>query len=188
MAQLPQLFEAERVALHAFEPEDLPVLHAYLNRPELVNRRYLPGGFPDAAPLSRKQVEGIIAQWAEEKNGFHLAVVLRASQALVGHADCEWGWDPHSPFVSVLIAPAHQHHHYASEALDMILRFLFENTPAHNVSGTFADWNTPAREFARRFGFSESGRWRRSGLYQGEYYDTVLVDILRPEWIKRKGG
>jgi RimJ/RimL family protein N-acetyltransferase len=188
MAQLPQLFEAERVALRAFEPEDLPALHAYLNRSELANRRYLPGGFPDAAPLSRKQVEGIIARWTEERKGLHLAVVLTASQALVGHVDCEWGWDPYSPFFSVLIAPDHQRQGYASEALEIILRYLYENTPAHNISGAFADWNTPARELARRRGFSESGRWRRSGFHQGQYYDTILVDILRPEWLKRKGG
>jgi RimJ/RimL family protein N-acetyltransferase len=64
----------------------------------------------------------------------------------------------------------------------LLLHYLFENTPAHNVSGWLADWNQAARGFAQKHGFRESGRSRREGIRQGAYYDGILVNILRPEW------
>jgi RimJ/RimL family protein N-acetyltransferase len=33
-----------------------------------------------------------------------------------------------------------------------------------------------------------SGRWRRAGMWRGKYYDEILVDILRPEWVERGGS
>jgi RimJ/RimL family protein N-acetyltransferase len=48
-------FRGERVILRAFESEDVPALHAYLNHPELAGRRYIPWDFPNEFPLAKKQ-------------------------------------------------------------------------------------------------------------------------------------
>jgi RimJ/RimL family protein N-acetyltransferase len=42
---MPGPFETDRLRLRAFEPEDLPALHTYLNYPEMIGRRYLPWRF-----------------------------------------------------------------------------------------------------------------------------------------------
>ncbi len=178
-------FRNETIALRAFEPEDVPALQAYLNHPDLVGRRYIPWAFPEIFPLSRKQVEGVYNRWAEEENETHLAVVSRQSQELIGHAEADWGWDPHCPSVSLVIAPDHQRQGYGSAVINLLLRYLYETTPAHNVSCWVTDWNEPGRRFLRVHGFRESGRMRRAGIRQGRYFDVIIMDILRPEWEQR---
>jgi ribosomal-protein-alanine N-acetyltransferase len=181
-------FRGERVILRAFESEDVPALHAYLNHPELAGRRYIPWDFPNEFPLAKKQVEDILTKWSEEKDGIHLAILLRGTMELIGHAECDWGWDPHCPHVAVVIDPAHQGKGYGSQVLQILVGYLYDNTPAHNVSGWMAEWNQAARSCAKRNGFRESGRWRRSGIREGKCFDGVLCDILRPEWEQPRGG
>lgn len=188
MAYFP--FQGEQIRLRAFEPEDIPALHTTLNHPELAGRRYIPWGFPGDFPLSKQQVEAIYKKWSEEQKGIHLAVVLRGALELVGHAECNWGWDPHCPQIAVVIDPAHQGKGYGSEVLRTLVDYLFKNTPAHNISAWMAEWNQSAQRFAAAHGFKECGRWRRDGIRDGKIYDGILVDILRPElveWVDARG-
>ena len=180
-------FQGEQISLRAFEPDDVSALHAYLNHPELAGRRYIPWGLPAEFPLSKKQVESIYKKWSEEKKGVHLAVLLRGTLEMIGHAECDWGWDPHCPQVAVVIKPAHQRKGCGSEVLQTLVSYLFKNTTAHNINGWMAEWNRSARGFAEAHGFKESGRWRRDGIRDGKYYDGILVDILRPEWAEWVG-
>ena len=184
----PFSFQTARLQLRPFEPEDVTALQAYLNHPGLAGRRYLPWGFPGDLPLSRVQVEGILRKWSEGKKDFHLAVVLRESQQLIGHAGCDWGWDPHCPFLAAVIASEHQRRGYGPEVVRHLLRYLYENTPAYNVSTWIADWNEGAGLFVKKLGFQESGRSRCEGLRAGLVFAEILYDLLRPEWQGSEGG
>jgi RimJ/RimL family protein N-acetyltransferase len=181
-------FESDHLLLRPFEPSDAPALLALLNHPELAGRRGLPWGFNEELPLTASQVEKVLDKWGGDDESLHLAVVLRASQELIGHAELERGWDPHAPALWLLIAPAHQRQGYGSEVLRLLLDYYFNNTPAHNVSLWAADWNQPALAFARKHGLRECGLWRRDGLRGGAYVDSLGFEILRPEWQARKEG
>lgn len=180
-------FDGTTVLLRAFETDDAPMLQDYLNHPALAGRRYIPWRFSEVAPLSRKQVDEIIQKWLEEEKALNLAVVQRESDTLIGHCQCDWRWDPHSASVAVVISPEHQRQGFGSKVFELLLRYLFKHTPAHNVSVWIADWNHPARQFVARHGLQEIGGMRRVGLRQGRYYDLVVADILRPEWQARYG-
>lgn len=184
------LFEGRLVRLRAFEPGDAAALDGYLNDPSLVGRRYIPWSFSDTLPLSSQQMAAIVQKWGEMEKGLVLAVVERANDQVVGHAEGNWEWDPHSPSVSVVIDPAKQRKGFGSEALVLLLRHLFDYTPAHAISVWIADWNQEGQRLARRYGFRESGRMRRAGLRQGAYFDLVVMDLLRREWqaTTRDGG
>jgi len=181
-------FSSDRVGLRALEETDTEALHAYLNDPALLGRRCLPGDAPEVTPLSRAQVAEILEGCANPKKAFTLGIELRDSGELVGHAGCDWNWDTHCPTVSIAVAPAHQRAGIGSEVLRMLLAHLFEETPAHNVSGWVPGWNEPALAFAERHGFTESGRIPRGGLRDGAWFEHVLLDILRPEWVAAREG
>ena len=183
-------FETERVALRAFEPEDLDVLHSYLNHPKLVRCRYIPWQFPAEAPLSKRQVEGILKAWADGERQFHLAITRREDGALIGHVNANWRWDPHCPGLDLVISPNFQRQGYGSEVLSLMLDYFFNNTPAHNISSGAPSWDQPALNFAAKHGFTKNGRFRRTGFKDGVYADWIGIDILRPEWVARsqKGG
>jgi RimJ/RimL family protein N-acetyltransferase len=180
------IFQSNRLTLRPFEATDIQEFQAYINDPELAGRRYLPQEFPNDLPLSSHQAEGVLQRWGQVDQEAHLAIVLRSDNSLIGHAEYEWDWDPHCLFITVVIAPVRQKQGYGSEALDLLLRHLFENTPAYNITGWMADWNNGARQFASKHGFKESGCSRREGLRQGAYYDEIVVDILRSEWQSRQ--
>jgi RimJ/RimL family protein N-acetyltransferase len=176
-------FREGGVTLRAFEPSDVAALHAYLNTPELTGRRYLPDGVPDFAPLSARQVEGVIEQWQKETKSWTLAIVDPASGELVGHVRADWEWDPHCPSAFVVVAPAYQQRGVGAAAFGLAVGFLFRETPAHNVSGWAASWNEPALTFLSRMGFKEQGRRPCGGVHDGHLYSDVAFDLLRPEWL-----
>jgi RimJ/RimL family protein N-acetyltransferase len=182
------MFRSGSIALRAFELGDAPALCAYLNQPTLAGRRYIPDGFPDLAPMSMRQVEGVIEQWQKETGSWTLAVVDAESGDLLGHIRADWGWDPHCPSACVVIAPGRQRQGIGTAALDLALTFLFDEIPAHVVSGWASSWNELALAFARRNGFQEAGRRPRGGMHAGEFYSEVAFDLLRSEWNVRKGS
>ena len=175
-------FQTEQIKLRPVEPEDASALRAYLNHPKLGGRRYIPRGFPGDVPLSMIQVEEIIKQWGEEKREAHLGIELTDKHELVGHAEFEWSWDPMAPWISVVIARPFQRRGYGTQVAQLIMSYLFDNTPAHSISGWMADWNRAGRSFSQKLGFKESGRTRREGFREASYFDGILVDILRLEY------
>jgi RimJ/RimL family protein N-acetyltransferase len=183
-------FQTDRLRLRAFEPDDLSALHAYLNYPELTGRRYISWRSPGELPLSKEQVENLLKRWSEREKEFHLAVTFRDDDTIVGHANCDWGWDSHCPEVDLVISPAYQFQGYGTEVLKLLLDYLFNHTPAHSVGSGMASWNQVAFEFAMKNGFTHSGTMRRVGFWDGQFFDWLGVDILRPEWLDRskKGG
>jgi RimJ/RimL family protein N-acetyltransferase len=176
------LFQSDRIALRPFEEEDVPALAAYLNHPDLTGRRYIPWSVPEIAPLSRKQVQGIVQKWGDAERALTLAIESRDHRDLLGHAECDWSWDPHCPSASVTVAPAHQRQGYGSEALSLVLCYLFKHTPAHVITCWIADWNESGLQFAAHHGFRQAGRLRRAGIRHGEYFDMIVSDLLRSEW------
>jgi RimJ/RimL family protein N-acetyltransferase len=177
------VFETETLQLRPIEPDDLPALGAILNHPDLFGTRYIPWEFPEDLPLSSGQVEAILKRWSEGDKQVHLAVQRRESQELIGYAELEWEWDPHCPFLAVVISPLQRRLGYGSGVLRLLLGYLFGCTPAHNVTGWIPEWNQAGLKFARYNGFQECGRSRREGLRDGAYFDAILVDILRSEWL-----
>lgn len=180
-------FGTEHFVLRPLEETDIDAMAAYLNEPEMIGRRYTPWGIRDIAPLSRKQVKGILEKWESEKKGFTLGIELRETGELVGHAECNWHWDAHCPGIGIAVSPRHQRAGIASEAVRLLLTHLFEDTPARNVSGWVMSWNEAGLAFAKASGFTASGRVPRSGIRDGAYCEAVMVDLLKPEWLATKG-
>lgn len=181
-------FEGEKVRLRAFEPDDAAALWAYLNDPALAGRRYLPDEIPGEAPLSRGQVEKVLEGWAGDERALHLAVTLREGGALIGHASAEWDWDTHCPWIDVVIAPAYRHQGCGTEVIRLLLRFLFETSPAHVVTAGYASWNDEAHALFDELGFHHSGAMRCTGFRAGHPYDWVVVDLLRAEWQEKEAS
>lgn len=181
------MFRNEHIALRPFEPEDVASVAVYLNHPDLAGRRYLPDGLPDVVPLSMGRVAEAVQKWQQGDKELHLAVVQLSTGELVGHTSADWGWDPHNPSVSVAIGPAHQRQGHGSVALRLMLDYLFGQTPAHCVTAWIDGWNEAGLAFAGHIGFRRAGQMRRAGLRRGQFYDLVVMDLLRPEWLARGG-
>lgn len=185
MTPVPK-FSNAAIALRRFTPEDAPNLQNYLNHPGLTGRRYIHWDFSADLPLTPKQINSLIEKWNETEEGVTFAVTRQDDSTLLGHCSTHWGWDPHMPDCSVVIAPEHQRQGVATQALSLLLDYLFDFTIAHNVSLGIMEWNQPALDFAAMLGFTRAGMLRRESFFGGKFCDEVILDILRPEWKERR--
>ncbi|MGF1505136.1 MAG: GNAT family N-acetyltransferase [Chloroflexi bacterium] len=177
------MFSADILHLRAIEPGDAPALHTYLNRPELIGRRYLPNDYHPEMPLSSQQIEVLVEHWSSNtKFERTFAVVTNDSDHMIGHVRIHRWWDDHAPSLDIAIDPQHWRKGFGTAALDLLLTYLFKNTVAHSISGWIDSWNEAGLTFAEKHGFSRAGARRRAGLRDGAYYDEVCVDLLRREW------
>ena len=186
--QVTPTFATTDLLLRPFTKEDIPALHTYLNHPALTGRRYIPWDFSFDLPLSVQQVEKIVDKWLEMEDGFCFAVTHQLDQTIVGHAQVDWGWDAHMPECSVVIAPTQQRKGYGGQVLTLLLDYLYDFTIAHNISNWVSEWNTPALAFVKKYGFTQAGIVRHDEFRAGKFMDSIVFDILRPEWQARQAA
>lgn len=68
------------------------------------------------------------------------------------------------------------------EAIELTLRFAFETWGLHRVELDVYDYNPRAYAAYLRAGFREEGRRRDGAVWDGVYYDDILMAILAEEY------
>ena len=73
-------------------------------------------------------------------------------------------------------------HGYGSEALHLLVAFLFDHLNLRRIQlDTWSGNDRAIRSFAR-VGFQEEGRLREAVRAPDGYYDSVIMGLLRSEW------
>lgn len=170
------MFEGPRVSLKAIDRDDAAELYRIAAHPELRGRRYL---HDEERPLSLTDIERHLEELQEHRNALHLKVVT--NEELIGYATVDYGWDPLTPHMDVVISPDHQRAGYGSETARLLIDWVFATLPATTIHSWVVDWNQPALRFAASLGFVEAGRVRRDGVHNGHFSDSIPVELLREE-------
>lgn len=85
--------------------------------------------------------------------------------------------------LSVIVgAPDDRSHGYGAEAIEMIVRYAFENLGLNRVGLSVFDFNGPAVSTYERLGFEHEGRLRRAVKREDGFHDALLMSVLRDEW------
>ena len=71
---------------------------------------------------------------------------------------------------------------YGSDALQLALRYAFDELNLHRVTLSVFEYNPRAIRAYQKAGFVEEGRVRGSFLRQGRRWDEIYMGILRQEW------
>ncbi|MDQ3695614.1 MAG: GNAT family N-acetyltransferase [Chloroflexota bacterium] len=82
----------------------------------------------------------------------------------------------------LVIAAAHQHRGYAREAVQLVLRYFFEELGYQKVTVHVYDFNLPSQQFHERLGFQPEGRLRRMIYTNGAHHDDLVYGLLREEF------
>jgi len=97
--------------------------------------------------------------------------------------------DPPRFAVSIGIATGVEHwgKGYAEEAMELIMRFLFEERGLQSVSLWTTSWNERMVGLAQKLGFKIVVREREARFLDGEYSDGLMMDMLREEYYASRG-
>lgn len=75
---------------------------------------------------------------------------------------------------------------YGSDAIDVMVRYLFLQLNLQRVQLDTWSGNERAIRAYEKCGFKVEGRLRQNEYVDGAYYDTVMMGLLRSEWEQNK--
>lgn len=179
-----QLLTGSLVRLTAEDPEtDAPTLTRWQNDTEfsrlLETQPVLPGDVRHwkellgEAPNDRSIFFGMRTRENDQLIGYCGAFVIRPI-----HGDC---------FVGIGIGErALWSKGYGSDAMRVLLRYLFDELNMHRVSLMVVAGNARAIRSYEKCGFVREGALRRAEQREGERRDMVFMGILRADWEKSR--
>ncbi|MCK2219600.1 GNAT family N-acetyltransferase [Actinomadura sp. ATCC 31491] len=178
------IWVGERVRLRAREPADWEVFHAFDEDSEAVRDgwRLQP---PRSAARAQKAAEEAAGE-EPDLDRFDLVIAELGSGAPVGAINTHQIDRDHGTFAYGLsVGRPHRRNGYASEAVVLVLRYMFFERRFQKAEAWVYGSNEPSLALHRRMGFVEEGRRRRSHYHAGRYDDEVLFGMTIEEFTER---
>ena len=174
-----------RVALRRFEPGDVDRFVAYRSCEQVARFQ----GWD--APYPREEGERFIQEIANQHpdtagEWFQFAVALRPAGQLIG--DCAampQADDPRQCEIGFTIAPDYQRHGYATEAVRLLLGYLFTVRGKHRITAYCDPRNAASAALLERLGMRREGHLRENTWAKGEWTDDLVYGLLHDEWRAR---
>ncbi len=176
------LLRGSRIRLTALTQSDLPTVVQWHQNPEFLR-------LFDALPAYPK-TEAALAQWLDDTHkatdAFLFAVRSLDSDELIGYVELNGIlWTHRVSGVSIAIGEAKQWGKgYGYEAMQLVLRFAFDELNLHRVQLTVFSYNERAIALYEKLGFQREGIHREHLQRDGRRYDMYLYGLLRSEWEK----
>lgn len=173
---------SQRVALRPLTEADLPLLYSYIY------------GERDSAwkefdapyfPLEPMTWEAFTAEWAKRVGG-PSRQVIEVDGRLVGTVSYYWEHRESNWLEAgiVIYDSSCWNGGIGTEALRQWISHLFATLPQiPRVGITTWSGNPRMMRAAEKLGLRLEGRLRKCRLWQGEYYDSIRMGVLREEWL-----
>ncbi|AZB42314.1 N-acetyltransferase [Bacillus sp. FJAT-42376] len=139
-------------------------------------------------PHERISFEEYKMKQAEKQQG--MEAIIQAGKKTIGTIIYYWEHQP-SNWLEIGITiylPEYWNGGYGTEALSLWMDHLFETMSIPRVGITTWSGNERMMRAAEKQGMKLEGRMRKCRYYNGEYYDSIRMGILREEWETRKSG
>jgi RimJ/RimL family protein N-acetyltransferase len=137
-----------------------------------------------ASPLSPSAVERLFEDRELSSADDSFAIHLKGEEEPIGVISLMNISEANdSAELSVIVGhPEDRHHGYGAEAIDMLLRYGFEELGLNRVGLSVFEFNEDAISTYERLGFREEGRLRKALKRDAAFHDAILMSILGSEW------
>lgn len=180
----PLPIATNRLTLRRFLEEDLPEFHNYRADPEVARYQDWTNQEQDAAAFFLKQQR---AQFATPGEWFQIALALKDSNLLVGDIGvCLEGADSRWAEIGFSLARRHQGRGLATEAVERVMKLIFEATAVEKVSAVTDTRNGPSTRLLGRLGMHVEKTERV--LFKGETCEEWTFVMFRTEWLDRENS
>jgi RimJ/RimL family protein N-acetyltransferase len=120
---------------------------------------------------------------------FQLAITLKDDKKLIGDCGLHFPADlPQQTEIGISLSPLYQKMGYATEALNIVLTYLFGTLGKHRVYGSADGRNQASMALMERIGMRREAFFRQSYWSKGEWTDDAVYAILASEWMQNKSA
>ncbi|MGF1755441.1 GNAT family N-acetyltransferase [Vibrio makurazakiensis] len=176
--------ETENLVLRDFKVGDS---QAYVNltRDEKYQRFYSEEDCQDSK--SRMLVDLFVEKAVESpRTMYQLAITLKTTGEVIG--TCGIRLEEHSQAsMGCGVARKFQGTGFAKEAASALIDFGFTQLNIHRVYAETMDANRAAIALCRQLGMNKEAHFVEHRYFKNQWWDTVIVAMLKSDWIKRRG-
>lgn len=173
------LLQNDNITLRAFIPKDLTTFADYRGNPDIAKyQSWTEYSLADAQQLFKQtdyDTFGTPEKW------FQLAIAKRCSNELLGDLAVHF-IDNQQVEIGFTIAPAHQQTGIATQAMQLLLDYLFNACNKHRVIAITDTRNTPSCKLLEKLGFRREAHFVKNIFFKGEWGDEFQYAILREEF------
>ncbi|ANY74647.1 GNAT family N-acetyltransferase [Paenibacillus ihbetae] len=180
------VIQGNLVTLRTRRQEDTPVLYELIygtDNPEW--KQYDAPYFP----LKHVSYEVFETQWNSdlESGRFPSDLLIEVQGQTIGLVTFYWEHEPSRWLEAGIIIydPLHWSGGYGTEALSLWVDCLFRHLDIARVGITTWSGNPRMMRCAEKIGMRLEGRMRKCRYYNGVYYDSIRMGVLREEWEER---
>jgi RimJ/RimL family protein N-acetyltransferase len=172
----------DRIRLRAVSEDDLPRFVQWLNDPEVTQ------GLSRISPLNLEEEH----RWFQDslkKDAFErpLAIDGRQGEDWIHIGSCSFfNHDPvahHAELGIVIGDKRFWDQGFGTEAVRLLLKHGFETLNLERIYLGVVEFNHRAQRAYEKVGFVHEGRLRNDSYRRGRYWDTLVMGILRGEWL-----
>jgi len=187
--EIPDKMETERLLLRSYRAGDGPVLFAAGVR----NREHLAEFESGNVLISVKDedhAEAVAIDLAEKwvaGECFFIGLFEKTTNAWIGQVYVgSTNWELPEFTLGYVVDVNYEGQGYVSEAVQRVLKMLFEDLDAHRVRSECAETNMRSVRLLERCGFRREGHLRENKRYaDGSFHGDYLYAMLRREYFDR---
>lgn len=180
IAMLLPNIETRRLLIRQFAAEDAAAIADYVTKPSVMT--YIEGG----AILPANLGAWLIKQSGVDADQF--AVVLKASNAVIGNLIFHDWFAAETYELGWVIAPEQQRQGYATEAAIAVMDYAFDHLGAHRLIATCQPENAASWRVMEKMGMRREGHFRACLKQEsGEWWDELFYALLRDEHMHAVG-
>ena len=170
-----------RLLIRPFEPDDLEEYHARRSDPDVA--RYQDWELPYPMERAEKVVSAMAAMDGPENDKWWMAIVCDPDTGEVfGDVGTKLSWKGRSAEVGYTFAKEHWGKGYAAEAVEALVRYLFEELGVTRVAGMLHPDNPASAMVLERTGFLFEGETKSSFWVGDELSDDWIYGMTRTDW------
>lgn len=175
------VIETKRLILRPFEYDDIEEYLLFFTDTDV--QKYL------GKILIPKDLEDA-SRWVNNMNGKCLKSKLvltwcvehKERQKVIGRCDLGGFVRKSMADISYYLSKEFWNQGIASEAVDAVVKFGFENLGLHRIQATVLPDNIYSIKLLKRIGFAEEGLLRKYD-YGKEFHDTLMLSILKDDYL-----
>ena len=139
---------------------------------------------PMSAAMVKKQYEKIEKEVDESKSKYYFTIRSRSDDRLIGKvAVHRIEWSNGNCEIRLGIGSTDDRRKgYGSQALRMLLRFVFAELNLFRIGAHVPEYNEAAIALLKKFGFVEEVRRRQAIDRDGRRWDMLVFGLLRADW------